>query len=60
MCAILYHSASSIMMAYSAMLNAYSVILNTHYVILNVVKNLEASADVRRLCYPVDASRCSA
>ena len=28
-------------------------------VILNVVKNLSESADVRLLCYPVDASRCS-
>ena len=33
-----------------------NVILNTHYVILNVVKNLSESADVRLLCYPVDAS----
>ena len=29
-------------------------------VILNEVKNLSESADVRLLCYPVDASRCSA
>ena len=34
----------------------YAVILNTHYVILNVVKNLSESANVRRLCYPADAS----
>ena len=31
--------------------------ISTHNdVILNVVKNLSESADVRRLCYPVDAS----
>ena len=33
-----------------------NVILNTRYVILNVVKNLSESANVRLLCYPVDAS----
>ncbi len=38
------------------MLTLYAVILNTHYVILNEVKNLSESADVRLLCYPVDAS----
>ena len=35
---------------------AHHVILNAHYVILNEVKNLSESANVRRLCYPVDAS----
>ena len=39
MCAILCHSASSIMMPHSVILNAYSVILNE-------VKNLEVSVAV--------------
>ena len=39
MCAILCHSASSIMIPHSVILNAYSVILN-------VVKNLEVSVAV--------------
>ena len=46
MCAILCHSASSIMMPHSVILNAYSVILNAYSVILNEVKNLEVSVAV--------------